>query len=266
MCAVSFSCDCRNSNEKQQYTKHVLLGRERGRERAAMDAGFSRTRSVTNLLFEGHFGRCIQLCERYIEEEPETVLFWKIKGECYNMLKQHKDANALFDRAIARGIDSTDIWYEKAKALEGMHEFQQAVMCYDQVLAQSNQHAVYWCDKGRACRQLGWAEEALTCFDRAINIIPDFHIYWNEKGRALHQFGRLEEALECFNRTLSLINANFPFTVSACYVSKGNVLVELNRVDEAKECYDRALDADSGCKEAIEKRELFRQTNDNEQL
>lgn len=33
LCAVSFPCDCRNSNEKQQYTKHVLLGRERGRER-----------------------------------------------------------------------------------------------------------------------------------------------------------------------------------------------------------------------------------------
>ena len=85
---------------------------------------------------------------------------------------------------------------------EGNHT--EANACYEKGLARNSNNGVIWVNKGAALLALSRAKEAVVCFDRAIALDSNDSGAWNNKGIALMSLGQREEGAACLLKALKM--------------------------------------------------------------
>lgn len=172
--------------------------------------------------------------------------FLNNKGASLNELRQHAEALACFDKALALDPNHASALANKGSALRSLGRHDEAVKCLDQSLALDPNSEQAWDSKGSALDEMGRRREALECFGRALKLNPRYPFAWYNKALTLERMGRPLDALDAYRKALELDPWN-----DQAWNNMGAVLNELGEYDDALECYEHALEINPRLEQAL---------------
>ena len=118
-------------------------------------------------------------------------------------LEKFLEAIQLFDRVLEINPESVDAWNNRGVALYRLGKTEEALDCYDRALKIDPGFLEAWRNKGFVLRSLERFESALECYDRVIAAEEDPSDL-RYRASVLVGLGRLEEAMECLMEAASI--------------------------------------------------------------
>ncbi len=167
---------------------------------------------------------------------PRQAQTLQLLGLLYRQTGQSLKALIVYDRLVALGAASPDIFIIRGDLLQGLGRRVEAVSSYDQALASDPGRADAHNNRGVALEALGRLSDALASFDASLLHRPnDANTLYNRAG-VLAGLDRPAEALEAYDQVLNL-TPNHAQTLN----NRALALGALKRWDEALASLDQAL-------------------------
>jgi tetratricopeptide (TPR) repeat protein len=122
---------------------------------------------------------------------------------CFEKAKQLGDTSAA-DRMVQCRMAHAEWYFRLGSRYQQEGNHTEANACYEKGLARNPNNGVIWVNKGAALLALDRAKEAVVCFDRAIALDSNDSGAWNNKGIALMSLGQREEGAACLLKALKM--------------------------------------------------------------
>lgn len=122
---------------------------------------------------------------------------------CFEKAKELGDTSAA-DRMVECRKAHAEWYFRLGSRYQQEGNHTEANACYEKGLARNPNNGVIWVNKGAALLALNRAKEAAVCFDRAIALDSNDSGAWNNKGIALMSLGQREEGAACLLKALKM--------------------------------------------------------------
>jgi len=142
--------------------------------------------------------------EKVIESETDMPLLYEYLGSSYMRLERWDEAEAVYRRALTRGIESSAMHVAMGRILERRGQRTQAQREFEAALEIDAQHVDALSRLGDLHRASRRFSTAIEQYRRALEINRDYVYAWNGLGIALATAGRPEEALTAFRQALDV--------------------------------------------------------------
>ncbi|BAZ91003.1 TPR repeat-containing protein [Raphidiopsis curvata NIES-932] len=167
-----------------EYTKQIVQENNVAR---LMDQ-VQDSQKVSNLLSQGNglldigrYEEALQLYNRAIEIEKDSVPSWVNRGNALLSLKRYEEALKSYNRAIALRPNKNQAWYNRGNALSALGRYEEAIRSYNESIVIEPNKFEAWINKGIALTKLGRYQEGLASYNQAISINPNFPTaYYNK--------------------------------------------------------------------------------------
>ena len=166
-------------------------------------------------------------------------------------LRNHEEAVASFNQAIALQAGFAEAFHGRGIALKGLGRFDAAVASYDRALAIKPDFAQAWFNRALSLQELKRHEEAIKSYDCAIAANPRYALAHCGRAIMLLNIGRAEEAVAACDSAIE-IDADF----AKAHATRGAALQFLKRIDDAITSYERAISIQPDFVEALWNRSL----------
>lgn len=205
-----------------------------------------------------------------LKNDPKLLLN---RGAILLQLQRPGDALAVFDKAIAAGLQHPVAFFNRGIALDRSDRLEEALASYDEALLRQPDYSDAFVNRGLVLEALQRPDEALLSYDRALAIDPAAAEANANRVALLAHMGRREEALAGMNQAIAeqpgdamtynnrgsvlkgmgetaLALADFDTALAlmpdsaALHSNRGVTLQSLTRYDEAMAAFDRALALD----------------------
>jgi tetratricopeptide (TPR) repeat protein len=159
---------------------------------------FLEIRSVLQPIWESKTGEKFDIPE-VGEKSPE---FWVEKGNSLRTLRQHKEAIACYEKALAIDPNLNGAWTSKGFALHDLNQYEEAIKCFDKALGiyPKNERACYC--KGKSLAALGRHREAMICYDAALERDPAYNWCWFDKALLEDSLKQIPGAIKSYRNFL----------------------------------------------------------------
>lgn len=181
-CLASSCADAAQSST--EYTKQIVQENNVAR----LMAQVRDSQKVSNLLSQGNgfldsgrYEEALQLYNRAIEIEKDSVPSWVNRGNALLSLKRHQEALESYNQAIALRPNKNEAWYNRGNALSALGRYEEAIRSYNESIVIDPNKFEAWINKGIALTKLQRYQEGLASYDQAISINPNFAaVYYNQ--------------------------------------------------------------------------------------
>jgi len=163
------------------------------------------------------------------------------------------DAQACFDRILAKDDRNHEAWNERGVALWNQGDPGKALESYEKALELEPDSLEAWINKGVAWSSMGEKDDALSCYDRALEISQESTEAWSNKGVTLFQLKRYREAERCFSQ-LTRFEPRDP----NAWIYRGFALERMGDDPNARRCYEMVIELDPHHQEAIKSLESLK--------
>ncbi|MCH4903838.1 tetratricopeptide repeat protein [Cylindrospermopsis raciborskii CHAB3438] len=179
---VSSCADAAQSST--EYTKQIVQENNVAR----LMAQVQDSQKVSNLLSQGNgfldrgrYEEALQLYNRAIEIEKDSVPSWVNRGNALLSLKQYEEALRSYNQAIALRPNKNEAWYNRGNALSALGRYEEAIRSYNESIVIEPNKFEAWINKGIALTKLRRYQEGLASYNQAISINPNFAAaYYNK--------------------------------------------------------------------------------------
>lgn len=141
--------------------------------------------------------------------EPPGIVFF----EQGNRLREAGDwgrAMEAYDRALAEGWESAELFFQRGWVCFRMHEeggdcdLEQSITDYSTAIELDSERHAYFAERAWAYQQAGDLGLAIDDWSQAIHLRPGSPDYWRARGAAFKDAGDLEAALADFTQAIDL--------------------------------------------------------------
>ena len=122
---------------------------------------------------------------------------------CLEKAKELGDTSAA-DRMVQCRMAQAEWYFRLGSRYQQEGNQTEANACYEKGLARNPNNGVIWVNKGAALLALNRAKDAVVCFERAIALDPNDAGAWNNKGIALMSLMQREEGAACLLKALKM--------------------------------------------------------------
>ena len=192
--------------------------------------------AVHEMVFNGHFKKVINLCNKVLSIDPNNAIAWHNKGEAYHQLDMYKKAEEAFGKSISFGSDFYDTWALRGVNFNHLEKFREAIQCFNKAIKiEENVPELYY-EKALAYYQLKEYNKSVKCLDQALELEPKYAEAWHSKGLIAFEHEDYNISLEYFNKILDIDkeNENTWFYIGQIYKFK-------KQEEEALVCFDKAI-------------------------
>jgi len=228
---------------------HESLGKglERlGRKEEAL-AAFTRVTQLVPGHAEGyvHRARVLESMARHSEalrdmdkalslhNDPALMLN---RGALLLQLHREREALAVFDKAIAAGLDRAVAWFNRGIALTALSRPEDALASYDEALLRQPDFVHGFINRGLVLETLQRPQDALASYDRALDLDPLSPEAKSNRTSLLARLGRREEAMAEFDALIAQEPDN-----AANYSNRGAILKTVGQPELAIADFDKAI-------------------------
>jgi Tfp pilus assembly protein PilF len=170
-----------------------------------------------------------------LRADPRSPDIYSNYGLALDSAKQHQEALASFDRALALKPDHVQALNNRGLTLAALGRGAEALASWDAALAADPDHVEALHNRGNALYRLKRLEAALADYERFLVLRPNDLDVLNNRGGALAELGRLDEAFESYDRAFA-IDPGLP----EISINKGHICADRHRFEEALSCYAAA--------------------------
>ncbi len=187
----------------------------------------------------------LQVLDDLEKNAPDFAEQYALRGEILRAEKRNDEAVAAFSRAVALGLETSEVLVNLGMALSDAGQRDQALS----VLAESGKvdpedaNANYYL--GNLLKDQGKYDEALTCYNNALRQNPDFAEALNNMGLVLQAKGDQSAAEAAFARALAVSPG-----LSAVHNNIGNCRLRQGQMEAALACFRKAVEITPDSSEA----------------
>ena len=187
------------------------------------------------------FAASAEQFEAVLQQDPQIRLAYEYLASCHLQLGQPDQAEQIYARALAEGLESSQIHLELGRIHRSKREVQQAVRELEIALALDELSVPAHYELATIYRDSGRPGPAVESYNSALAIDPDYVWAWNGLGITLSGLKKNQESLRAFRKVVELD----PDGAEGHF----NLAVQLERMgerDEALATYQRFMELSEG--------------------
>jgi protein O-GlcNAc transferase len=164
-------------------------------------------------------GKLLNGLQRYPEAREELTQASRLPGAppqatyelglAHQMLRDSLKALALYDEAIAKGVETADLHCNRGVLLKETNRHREALASFHRAVTLDPENVHFMNNLGAAALELGFNSEALECFRSAVERNPKLATAHNNLGNLLKDRGKALESLDHYRRSMELSPGNF---------------------------------------------------------
>lgn len=166
-------------------------------------------------------------------------------GTAYRVMKKHRRASSMFQKAIALGNDSPEVWFALIDSLVQQHRWEDVFEATDRASQRIPGDWQILGFRAEAARELGSLQDSLDTYNHAIEKSGDYHLHLG-RAETLRLMNRVDEAISL----LAPLADRIPGQASIL-LKQAELLCEARRLDEALPMFDRAAEMEPARSPAI---------------
>ncbi|MGB3402765.1 MAG: tetratricopeptide repeat protein [Microcoleaceae cyanobacterium] len=158
-------------------------------------------------------------------------------GDTLYQHKQHLDAIALYEIAIAQTPQWASAYFRLGEALLEVPDIEAAIAAYQTAIQLSPEAFIHYVGLGRALSQQQQWDDAISAYQTAIQLNPSFPWAYHHLAQLFKQQQRYTEAIAAYRQELHL-NPQFYWS----YLHLGDLLLKTNQPQTAIAIFQQAID------------------------
>jgi len=175
------------------------------------------------------YERAIEAAERAARSPALAGRAFYLQAIAHHQARELSEAKACYEKAIAQGLDSAEVYLNLGKLLITLSQFREARQMLDQALRRDGNQADAHFQLGIAATQLRQYDAALDHLDRSLELAPGSAETWYRKGVVESRQGRRPAAVSSWKKALALQPDS-----TEVYYRLGSELVKLGQVEEGE--------------------------------
>ncbi len=189
----------------------------------------------------------IKIYEFLIKDCPEDIIAWKFKGNCHLKLKEFKESQEAFKRAMEISPESPELMMNLGVVAFQLQEYVETEKWFEALLKFDSYKDKGLCGLGMLKQQLEENQEARQLFYQALKMNPENSIALSSLLKLAYASGEFRLAESALENYLELHPANLSmlFGLAGLYF-------EQDRLSEARETLDQILIFDTENSDALE--------------
>lgn len=177
--------------------------------------------------------------ERTLKYAPRSPRIYNQLGLEYKKLRNYKEAERLFNKAIETDADYAEAYYNLGNLYLDTGRVREAGILFAKIIKIDPDNEFAYDGLGSIYVDAGRNEEGVAMYKKAIDSNPKFINAYVNLADAYSRTGRNEEAINICMKAIS-INPDFAYS----YNNLGNAYRNLRLENEAMKAYERAVYAD----------------------
>lgn len=222
----------------RQRLEDYLVGRRRVLQRIGLRRLDRGAKAQSRALFslsndafdQKDWRKGIDLCSAALRAYPISWIF-NNRGVAYAELKEHDEAIADFNRALALDPKYAQPYNNRGLTYDEQGEFDKAMSDYRQAIALDPKDAQAYYNRGLAYAKREKLQDAMRDFDRAIALAPNFFRVYQNRGVAYMLLEEWGKAVNDFNKVILLGPEGID--KAKALIGRAWVLIGLSRLVEA---------------------------------
>ncbi|HEX7021013.1 MAG TPA: tetratricopeptide repeat protein, partial [Gemmatimonadaceae bacterium] len=187
---------------------------------------------------KGYYAEALREYHVALERGEERDLVLQAMAEVHLLMRQPREALALYDQLLSRQTSSPKLWNERGVALHQEGSFADAEASYRRALRADASYVIALNNLGVALYHHGVLEEAVSAFRTALEAQPSFTKARLNLALLLNRAKRFPVALDAYRQVLGS-EPEHPVAWNGI----GLVLAELRRFEDARNAFARAIQA-----------------------
>lgn len=180
---------------------------------------------------------------RAIEINSKNIMAKAELAYVYQMLKDYRSANAIYDEIVKPDTQDANLLYNAALSYQNVNNFEKAISCYEKSLSiKQNQEVKYElanCYVNYAAQFVDKKnyEQAVVFYDKATTLNPDNQVAYTGLAFCHQSLGNSQKSSELYERAVSISSKT-----DEDFIAYGKSLYELKKYDEAKGALEKAIE------------------------
>lgn len=193
-------------------------------------------------VLEGKYPQAVEIYKGLLDKSPKDDALWYMLAVVLQDMARYDEALDAIDHAIENNPDHLPYLIQKGNLYESLDLHSDAQKLYESILSQAVpddqiQNKVYLSSLGYAAKQLGDSTSAITFYKRALELAPEDQSLYHELAWTYMAVQDYAQAISTFNKVIGIAPEE-----SLNYVYLGDCYYQLNNYNMAIKQYKDALE------------------------
>lgn len=140
-----------------------------------------RWQQYINYMQQNQYQEAVELCDKYLEENPTDSLAYLCRGAAKDDLKRYEDAIKDYDETIRLNPDYAIAYNNRGFAKNRLERYEEAIKDFDEAIRLDPNNTTAYNNRGFAKNELKRYEEAIKDYDEAIRLEPNNALFLQNK-------------------------------------------------------------------------------------